>query len=256
LQYYFEYLIQGNINALQQLITLKEEKSLIFELTPYAKKHDWTSDDLPSLSYKCLQLSDLSLFLKYKKNLQIISLILSFIQICFWVYASVYFLTLTNSKILFATLPSLWHNTTSVIKHPWNISKTWFHTSRSLLMPPREWSFVYEHHQNNIKLLTKGQFSPGHPLVGELLPDGTYRIDGYLTHGSSPNTKYNLFNLIPFTINPKSSKQGPQTFVAFDKPVFINPSFVKKPIQGSTAILENPPVKTALEAFLQSLPKK
>lgn len=122
LQYYFEYLIRGNMDEIRKVVILKTSfpnetnEPLVFSLTEYAKTQKLTLEDLPILSYKWLQLSNLSQFLKYKKIVKMISLVLSFIQLNFWVIASFYVLTFFDHNTICAG--SLIQITLSVIKSP------------------------------------------------------------------------------------------------------------------------------------------
>lgn len=69
-------------------------------------------------------------------------------------------------------------------------------------------------------------------MVGQLLPNGYFRIDGYLTHGSSPTL--GSVPLLPFTMDPNFIKQGSQNFIAFEKAVIIiNSTWLKSTIQGA-----------------------
>lgn len=103
------------------------------------------------------------------------------------------------------------------------MSKQYFLSNRNFLAPR-----VYEKYQNQLKLLTNGEFCVGHPIVGELLLNGVYRVDGYLTDGIPPS--YNiLYNIIHYSIDPNTKNKKSRNFVAFHTPVFINPSWMHFP---------------------------
>lgn len=255
IQYYIEYIIEGNCNVIRELLTVNilpnTNQALLFSLTTEAKKEGFTVEQhLPMLSQKWIELSNLSLFFNYKKTLKIISLLLSITQILCWIVISIYFLYFINIDAIFAAFP--WQKVMSIAKSPWTMSKQYFSSSRPLLAPPRDCGYLYEKYQNQVKLLSNGEFGVGHPIVGELLSTGTYRVDGYLTHGTIPSSNV-LYNIIPNSIDPASKNQGPQNFVAFTTPVYINPFWIGKQIQGSQAILENSTIKPILESFLKSI---
>jgi hypothetical protein len=257
IQYYMEYIIEGNTNVVKELVSLTKgldnNNALFFKLTTEALNLGYKPEEhLPMLSQKWLELVSLSLFFNYKKNLKILSLLLSFSQIICWILISIYFFYLIDIPSLFAS--SFWHYLTTITKSPWIVSKHYFSTNKSLLAPPRDSGFLGENYQNSLKLLTKGEYGIGHPIVGELLPNGLYRVDGYLTHGKPPKANI-LYNVLPYSLDPYAKNKNPQHFVAFTSPVYINPSDISKKIQGSQLILENPKIKLLLETFLNSIKK-
>jgi hypothetical protein len=50
-------------------------------------------------------------------------------------------------------------------------------------LAPRDSRFILDKFQNKVKNLTNGEYSIYHQIYGEMLPDGTYRMDGAWTHG-------------------------------------------------------------------------
>lgn len=256
IQYYIEYIIEGNSNVIRELVTVvslpNSNNALLFSLTQEAKNMGFTVEkDLPGLSVKWIELSNLSLFFQYKKKLKLFSFLFSIIQILCWIAISIYFLYFLDMDATLASFP--WQKIISIVKSPWTMSKQYF-SSNSILLAPRDSGYLYEKYQNQLKLLTNGEFNIGHPIVGELLPNGVYRVDGYLTHGIPPSSNI-LYNIIPYSIDPNAKNMNSQNFVAFHTPVFINPSWIGNKIKGSQSLLEDLSVKLILESFLKTIQK-
>lgn len=252
IQYYLEFMIEGNSNVIREWVTATpKDGSLIFSLTTEAKNEGLTEIDLPDLSNKWIQLSNLSLFFKYKKYLKLLSLSLSLIQVIFWIMIAIYILFFLDidTESSFATFLQV---AAFFAKKQWTITKRSFSITKPLLAPPRDVSYLRESYQNKLKILSNGDYGIGHPLIGEKLPDGTYRIDGYITHGSSPIPGCTYYGLLSKSIDPNALKTGPQNFVVFPEPIIIDPNWPLKPIKGSTVILEHALVKASLETFIKT----
>jgi len=64
-------------------------------------------------------------------------------------------------------------------------------------MPPRDARFGYACYQNTIKGISESEFAIGHPVYDELLTDGFYHIDGYLTKSPNYGVKISDTPIIP-----------------------------------------------------------
>ena len=73
----------------------------------------------------------------------------------------------------------------------------------------------------------------GHPVYGELLPDGTYRIEGYLTQ----NLSYGVnISANPIVMSKAGNNQNA-----------VPAAYVTPSLHGSLAVLEAPGVKAVLD---------
>lgn len=260
LRYYFEYEINENSTVIRELLTVTphEHGYLLFTLTKIPNEYNFTIEkDLPRLSKRWIELSNLSLFFEYKKILKKLNIALFIIQIfCSCAICTIFlrgpFLESTSSLATIGSTPGFFKTAISIIKSPWYTSKNWFHTTRPTLYAPRTAAMLQEQFENKLKIISSGKYNVGHPLIGEQMSDGTFRVDGFLTHGN-PQGNYDLtlFNILPHSINNTLNK-GPQHFIAFKQPLYINVSWAT-PIQSSSSILENPYVKDLLDKFLTSL---
>jgi hypothetical protein len=98
---------------------------------------------------------------------------------------------------------------------------------------PRYARFLYEGYHNPVKIASHYEFAVGYPIYGELLLDGTYRIDGYLIR--------NLSYSVNISANPVvMSKPG-------NNQNAVPAAYVTPVIQGSVAVLEAPRIKAMLD---------
>jgi hypothetical protein len=97
-----------------------------------------------------------------------------------------------------------------------------------------------EHGMNPLKEKTNGAYSLGHPVYGEELPNGDYRVDGSLTHGKgSPSHPSH-------ELGTKDSQGKAQRYIPHE-PVVVPDSSVSSSIAGSEKALEHPQVKEKLD---------
>lgn len=92
--------------------------------------------------------------------------------------------------------------------------------------------FLYEGYHNPVKIASHNEFAVGHPVYGELLLDGTYRIDGYLTRKLSYGVNISANPIV-------MSKAGNnQNAVPFSKLLIVPAAYVTPAVHSSLAVLE------------------
>jgi len=249
--YFINWIIEGNFTVFREWLEIsKVEPSSIskdfeinslplskvilnFKLTEEGYKQGFNDSHLSALTEKWLILADLTAFFHYRRFFKYISLGVSIIYLVCWFYISYYFFYI-HSKIVLAggpnTLTLAFRN--SVIWKP-----------PLARMTPRDVRFGYEIYQNVIKTASQNEFAVGHPVYGELLPDGSYRIDGYLTKSSNYGIKILSSPIITGKVGYN------QNAVPFSKPLIIPAIYVTPPVDGSMAILEAPGIKAVLDRF-------
>jgi hypothetical protein len=77
--------------------------------------------------------------------------------------------------------------------------------------------------------------SPGHPVYGEKLPNGDYRVDGSITHGKGSPENPSM------DLGTTDSQGKPQRYIPHE-PIVVPDSSVSNPIPGSSQQLEQPQV--------------
>lgn len=120
------------------------------------------------------------------------------------------------------------------------------------LRSPREARFVKEGAPMNfVKGATKGAYSPGHPLVGEVDPNDNknYRVDGSLTHGKGtvdhPSSAISLQGIPP--------DNEPTNFVPLPEGSVLVPlTLLHNPILNLTNFLEKPENRNVIENAIEA----
>lgn len=236
--YFINWIIEGNSTVIRECLELSPidpnllpsgKTGFSFKITSEAIKQGFTENDLDFLVGQWLELGSLMAFLQYRRFIKYFSFGIVTIYFISWCYISYYFFCIP-SQIVSANLPpfstlfrrsSFWHPP----------------ISRS----PRDMRHLHERYQNPLKVISQNEFAIGHPVYGELLPDGTYRIDGYFTRNPNYGVK------IPTTPIMANKAGNNQNAVAFSTPLIVPATYVTLPVPGSMAILEATGVKAVLD---------
>ena len=115
-----------------------------------------------------------------------------------------------------------------------------FHTTRPLRYDSR---FVEEYFQNPLKIASNSEFAVGHPVYGEMLSDGTYRVDGFFTHGPFGHQLLK-FNILPWSKDPRA-----QNVVPLAKSIIVPGNWVSLAVPNSQTILDSQGIKQLLDSF-------
>ena len=110
---------------------------------------------------------------------------------------------------------------------------------------------------NSTKIATDNHYSPGHFVVGELQPDGSFRAYASLTkHAVTPDNEVNPYvKLLLSNHDLFYNTANKQYFVIFKKPITLKPGTfdTNKSLGDSATILETDNVKPLLEAVKHKL---
>lgn len=233
--YYIEYIIQGNTNYIRELIEIssvessefpKTKQAFILKLSPQAYKQGLTEQHIPLLMAKWLELGNFTVFLQYKHFFKYISISIFLSYFFCWCFLTYYF---------FFSAETVINNS------PWVIFRQSFIWKPPIMRSPRDARLLREIYQNPLKQTSNNEFAIGHPIFGEMQPDGNYRVDGFLTKSTSHG--------IPIMNTPiMPNKTGAiQNAVFFSAPIYIPGHWIALTIQGSLLKLEEPGVKALLD---------
>lgn len=259
--YFLNYFLIGNVNYIKELLLLNQKetninKNIIFkaELTEYALKKGYTTIDIPQLTTTYLKLLQINLILeKYKKLIVIPNVLFIITYISTYIYLSyIFFITETPSDIdsFILTLPFVTFFKTKLLGVPktFNPIKNAFHTTKPL-NSPRDARYVPEPLMNTLKVTTSKAYSPGHYIIGELLPDGlSYRIDGSLTKGNE-SSNHPMILLSPNKLVDGTYSSTGQKYIPFPQPIVMPATMLNHTLKGSTLFLEAPQIKNLIDAI-------
>jgi hypothetical protein len=248
IEYYFFFFFDSNKNYIKDLLLVKtltpltsqelESQSITvtrnpsdlkFTLTDFGYKEGYTLENMNFVVSQWYLITNLQVtVLKYKNITSISSKLSLVINVITWITIVLKLLPFNQYSFIFGfNLEGLGV-----------FSRRTFSSSRPLLA--RDSRFMKEHAMNPLKEKTNGAYSPGHPVYGEELPNGDYRIDGSLTHGSGSKDHPS------HELGTTDAKGKPQRYIPHE-PVEIPKGDLTASIPGSSQQLEHPQVKEKLD---------
>lgn len=236
--YFIDWIIEANSNAIRDCLELSPINPFLlpehkigfsFKITSEAIEEGFSEKDLDFLVNQWLELGELNTFLQYRSFIKYFSSCIIVIYFISWSYISYYYFLSVPLELM---LPSQ-----STFGNLFRKSLLW----KPPMRHPRDLRHLHERYQNPLKIASKYEFAVGHPVYGELLPDGSYRIDGFLTR--NPTYGVNIAKT-PILLNKSGDNQNA---VPFSTPVIVPANYVTIAVNGSMAILEAPAVKAILD---------
>jgi hypothetical protein len=245
LEYYYFYFFESNKNYIKDLVLVesltpltseelhsvtvtRNPSDLKFTLTDFAVKENYTLKDIDYVISQWYFITNLQVtFLEYKKIISISSKLSLVINVITWITIMI---KLSKYSLVLGYGLGIGFGT---------LSRRAFSSSRPLLLP-RDSRFMKESGMNPLKAKTKGAYSPGHPVYGEELPNGQYKVEGSLTHGkgSKEHPSHEL--------GTRDAQGKAQRYIPHE-PVTVPTGDLTPPIFGSEKTLEHPQVKEKLD---------